>query len=258
MHLFVAGLSDDTTEEELRELFSRIGTVKSAMIIRDAYSGKPKGFGGVEMSSSTEGEEAIRELSGAMLGGRQISVSKGPEMLPGELEFRTWLTENAFDVLEKVGVRKGQAVLDYGCGSGTFAIPSAKIVGEEGKVYALEVHPQDLECVSEKAKDEGLGNIETVLSDSPRLTTGLPDGSVDAVLVYDVMHVIDDRQGLLKELHRVLRPDGFLSIFPMHIGTDKMLEIVNECGLFCLRERYRPPEYKTASEVLNFNKYQSK
>ena len=190
----------------------------------------------MKMSSSAKVEETIKKLS--------------------EPEFKTWLTENAFDVVEKVGVRKGQTVLDYGCGSGTFAIPSAKIVGEEGKVYAFEICLDALEHVKEKAKDEGLGNIETILSDSSKLTTGLQDGGVDAVLVYDVMHVIDDRQRLLKELHRVLRRDGFLSIFPMHVGTDKMLEITNECGLFCLRDRYGPPEYKTASEVLNFNKCQ--
>ena len=142
----------------------------------------------------------------------------------------------------------------YGCGSGVFTIPSAWIVGEEGRVHALDARPNALERVREKAKNEGLGNIVTVLSESSKLATSLPDESIDVILVYDVMHAIDDRQGLLDELHRLLKRDGFLSIFPMHLGTDKMLAIMNECRLFRLRNRYGPPEYKTASEILNFEK----
>ncbi len=256
MQLHVRGLADDTTEDELNELCSRIGTVQSVEVIKDIYSGKSKGFGIVRMPSSTEGEEAIRQLNGTMLGSRQIVVTKMTETLPGEMDFREWLRDNRFEVLGKVGISQGQTVLDYGCGSGTFTIPSAKIVGEEGKVYAFEVRPSALERVKEEAKNEGLGNIETILSDTSMLTTGLQDESVDAILVYDVMHDIDDRQGLLEELHRILRRDGFLSIFPMHMGTDKMLKTMNEGSLFCLRDRYCPPEYKVASEVLNFDKCQ--
>jgi len=254
MQLYVGGLSNDTSENELNELFSKIGAVKSATIIKDINSGKSRGFAVVKMTSDAKAEEAIKQLNGATLGSRQIVVTRVPEMLPGEMEFREWLRDNAFEVLRKVGVKKGETVLDYGCGPGIFTIPCAKIVGGEGKTYALEVRPHVLERVKEKARNEGLGNIETVLSDSSKVTTGLPDESVDAILVYDVMHAIDDRQGLLKELHRVLRRDGFLSIFPMHMGTDKMLKIMNKCDLFYLRDRYGPPGHKTASEILNFDK----
>ena len=207
---------------------------------------------------STGAEEAIKQLNGTILRDRRIVVTKMPETLPGELQFREWLRENAFEVLGKVGVRRGQTVLDYGCGSGTFTIPCARIVGEEGRVYALDIRPHALERVREKAKNEGVGNIETILPDRSKLTSSLKDESVDAILVYDVIHEIEDTQGLLEELHRVLRPGGFLSIFPMHVGTEKMLEIMNECDLFCLRDRCGLAGYKTVSEVLNFHKCQSK
>ncbi|MGA7678330.1 MAG: hypothetical protein WCA51_08190, partial [Dehalococcoidia bacterium] len=65
---------------------------------------------------------------------------------------------------------------------------------------------------------------------------------------------IDDRLGLLHELHRVLKDDGILSVFPMHMGTEKFIDVMRECDLFCLRNRYAPPGFKTASEILNFNK----
>ncbi len=255
MQLHVGGLSHDTTEDTLSELFSKIGSVESVTIIKDIRSGKSRGFGVVKMSSSNEVEEAIKQLNGTMLESKKIVVSKMPETLPGEMEFREWLSENAFEVLQTVGIRAGQTVLDYGCGPGTFAIPSARIAGDGGRIYALDVRARALERVKEKAKNEGLSNIETVLLDSSRLTIGLPGESADVILVYDVMHAVDDRRGLLEELHRVLRRDGFLSIFPMHMGTDKMLEIMKDCPLFRFRDHYAPPRHTTASEILNFNKY---
>ncbi|GAI38240.1 unnamed protein product, partial [marine sediment metagenome] len=68
--------------------------------------------------------------------------------------------------------------------------------------------------------------------------TGLSEESVDVVLLYDVMQMIEDKPALLRELDRVLRPDGTLSIFPMHVGIDKMLEITNDLKLFYLANRF--------------------
>jgi ubiquinone/menaquinone biosynthesis C-methylase UbiE len=74
------------------------------------------------------------------------------------------------------------------------------------------------------------------------------------ILVYDVMHTIGEKMALLEELHRVLKRNGFLSIFPMHVGTDGMLEIMKQCPLFRFRDSYTFLGHKTASEILNFNK----
>lgn len=254
MQLYVGGLSDDTVEEEISALFSKIGTVESVTVIRDISSGRSKGFAILRMPGSTEGEEAVKQLNGTRLGDKQILVARMHETLPGEMEFREWLRDNALEVLRRVGVQREHIVLDYGCGSGIFTIPSARIVGERGRVFAVDVRTHSLERVREKAKKEGLANIETVLLDSSKIVTGLEDGSADAVLLYDVMQEIDDKRGLLRELHRVMRRDGFLSVFPMHMGTDKLLEIMDELGLFSFRDRCNAPGYETASEVVNFEK----
>jgi len=254
MQLYVGGLSDDTTEVDVEEVFSTICVPQLVTIIRDIESGKSRGFAIVKIPSEEKGEEAIRHLNGTMLRGRNIVVRRTPETLPGEMEFREWLVEHASEVLIHVGVSHAQTVLDYGCGSGTFTIPSARIVGKRGRVYAFEVRPGPLERVKEKARSEGLTNIETILSDRSKLNTGLQDESVDVILVYDVMHTIDDRLGLLRELHRVLKGDGFLSVFPMHMGTENFIDAMRGYGLFRLRNRYGPPGFKAASEILNFNK----
>ena len=254
MQLYVGGLSDDTTEVDLEQVFSEVCLPQLVTIIRDIESGKSRGFAIAKILSEEDGKEAIRQLNGVALRGTNLVVRKMPETLPGEMEFREWLTDDATEVLTKVGIRKAQIILDYGCGSGTFTIPSARIVGKQGKVYAFEARPDLLERIKERAGNEGLTNIETVLSDSSKPSIDLPDKSVDIILVYDVMHEVGNRLELLRELHRVLKRDGILSVFPMHMGTDSMLDAVSECGLFCLRDRYGPAGFKAASEVLNFNK----
>ncbi len=251
MQLYVGGLSDDTKEENIVELFSSICPIQLVTIIRDIESGKSRGFAIVKILSEEDGKEAIRQLNGFALRGTNLVVRKMPETLPGEMEFREWLTDHATEVLTKVGVRKAQIILDYGCGSGTFTIPSARIVGKQGKVYAFEARPDRLERIKERAGDEGLTNIETVLSDSSKPSIDLPDKSVDIILVYDVMHEIDDRRGLLQELSRVLKGDGILSVFPMHMGTENFIDVIRAHGLFCLRNHYGPPGFKAASEVLS-------
>ena len=254
MQLYVGGLSDDTTEVDIEQVFSGVCPPQSVTIIRDIESGKSRGFAIVKILSEEKGEETISRLSGTILRGRNIVVRRMPETLPGEMEFREWLAEHASEVLMHVGVSQAQTVLDYGCGSGTFTIPSARIVGKRGRVYAFEARSSLLERVREKAREAALSNIVAVLSDSSNPNMDLPDESVDTVLVYDVMHEIGNRRGLLQELHRVLKIDGILSVFPMHMGTENFLDVIREYGLFCLRNRYGPPGFKAASEIINFNK----
>ena len=254
MQLYIGGLSDNTTEDEVVALFSKIGTAESVRVIRDIGSGKSRGFARVRMTNNTEGEEAIKKLNGLKLADRQVLVARMHETLPGEMEFREWLRDNAHEVLERIGVRSAQTVLDFGCGSGVFSIASASIVGHRGKVYALDVRPGALERLREAASRKGLDNIETILLDRSTVSIVLENESVDVILLYDVLQEIQDKPGLVKELHRILRQDGLLSVFPMHLGTDKFLNMINALGLFRFRERYGPPGFPSASEVINFTK----
>ena len=74
--LYVGNLSYDTTEEDLRSLFSTAGTVSSVALIMDRATGRSKGFAFVEMSSQSEAEQAIKTLDGTSLGNREIKVNK--------------------------------------------------------------------------------------------------------------------------------------------------------------------------------------
>ena len=81
--LYVGSLAYSVKDEELEEFFASVGSVVSAVVIKDKFSGQSKGFGFVEMSSEKEAKEAIKELNEKELGGRPIRVSEAREPREG-------------------------------------------------------------------------------------------------------------------------------------------------------------------------------
>lgn len=75
MNIYVANLSFNMHDEELRKLFATYGEVTSAKVIMDKFSNQSKGFGFVEMASEKSGQKAISELHGSMIDGRPITVN---------------------------------------------------------------------------------------------------------------------------------------------------------------------------------------
>jgi ubiquinone/menaquinone biosynthesis C-methylase UbiE len=157
---------------------------------------------------------------------------------------RDWLWPRD-DILEEVDIKPGARVLDFGCGPGSYAVLVAKIVGEAGKVYALDIHPLALRKVENLASELGLSNVETIQSDC---ATGLLDKEVDTALLYDIFHMLGDKRGVLAELHRVLKDDGVLSFSDHHMKEKDILSGVTEGGLFELREKHRRT-YRFAKEA---------
>ena len=143
--------------------------------------------------------------------------------------------------VQKSGVGEGQTVLDFGCGSGHFTVTAAKTVGVRGKVYALDIHPLAIEAVKKKVAKESLSNVTTILSDRD---TGLSDESIDVIMLYRTFYLVKDRQGLLDELHRVLKPGGILSV--LGGGVQACLQALEKDLRFSLNERSR--------RLLNFRK----
>ena len=81
--LFIGNLSFQATEEDLRELFQQAGTVESVRIVTDQFTGRPRGFGFVEMGSSEDANGAIRDLNGHDFGGRALTVNEAKERSSG-------------------------------------------------------------------------------------------------------------------------------------------------------------------------------
>ena len=138
------------------------------------------------------------------------------------------------DILKEVGIRPGFHVLDYGCAPGSYIIPLAELVGESGKVYALDVHPLAIKMVKAIASKRKLANVQAIHSDCE---TKLPDNSLDVVLIYDIFHHLSDPNKILGELHRVLKPEGTLSVSDHHMKEDEIVSGVRNSGLFELARK---------------------
>jgi ubiquinone/menaquinone biosynthesis C-methylase UbiE len=126
------------------------------------------------------------------------------------------LESQVLDILQQAGVRKGQTVLDFGCGYGMYTMQVARITGEQGRVYALDKDKAALDALMQKTKSAGLKNVKR-METSGDLKIELPDESVDVVLLFEVFHSFyfpqaEDRRRLLGEIRRVMKPSAFLSI----------------------------------------------
>ncbi|MFO7956287.1 MAG: methyltransferase domain-containing protein [Candidatus Brocadiia bacterium] len=155
----------------------------------------------------------------------------------GERAFKNWLADHARQMLRRVGVCAGCRVLDYGSGGGTFCIPAAQIAGPEGEVIAADVDKDALANLKAEARRRGLTNLRTLHVRSPSEGRLLEPGSLDVVLLYDVLQMVDERAGLLRRLRDLLRPGGTMSIFPMHVGSEELERLAAQVGGLCLSER---------------------
>jgi ubiquinone/menaquinone biosynthesis C-methylase UbiE len=138
------------------------------------------------------------------------------------------------EILDEVGIKPGHRVLDYGCGPGGYVAAAAELVGRSGMVYALDMHPLAIQKVEKIARKNQLANVQTIRSDCQ---TGLPDDSIDVVLLYDILHMLSDPHAVLAELHRVLKPDGVLSLNEPHMGEQDVLSAMTNGHPFRLARR---------------------
>jgi len=136
--------------------------------------------------------------------------------------------------LKKAGVEEGQVIVDLGCGPSRFTILATRIVGPEGKVYALDIHPLNTAIVAARIAIGGLKNVSVMLADC--CATRLPDKAIDLIFINDAFHEFD-KVGCLKEAARILKADGILAIDEHEMKESKLLRIVAEVNLFSLAEK---------------------
>jgi len=136
-------------------------------------------------------------------------------------EMERWERKEGVEFLRKVGIKKNQNVLDFGCGVGHYTIPAARIVASTGFVYAVDKEKQAVNQLKQKAEDNNLKNIK-VTKASSQIELDFESESIDVVLFYDVLHYLgkNDRKKLYQEAFRVLKLDGLLSVYPKHTSED--------------------------------------
>jgi ubiquinone/menaquinone biosynthesis C-methylase UbiE len=146
-------------------------------------------------------------------------------------KFRDFLRPRR-DLLEEAGIKTCSQVLDYGCGPGSYVMPIIELIGNIGTLYALDVHPLAIKAVQRLASQRKLSNVRVIQSDC---ATGLLPASIDVVLLYDILHDLENRAEVLAELHRVLKPEGVLSVSDHHLQEDEIISGVTQGGMFKLK-----------------------
>ena len=142
---------------------------------------------------------------------------------------------NPYKLLNAAGLKPGQKVLEVGCGPGFFTIPAAKIVGDKGKVYALDVNPVAVETVRRKIMENNLKNVKIMLADASE--TGLPDESIDVAFLFGVIHALEDVDAVMREMHRILKVKGILSVQKSWWSEKRLLDAVTKNNLFSFKEK---------------------
>jgi ubiquinone/menaquinone biosynthesis C-methylase UbiE len=146
-------------------------------------------------------------------------------------------------IIADIGIKPGDGVLDYGCGPGSYILPVYRLAGEAGKIYAADINPLAIKYVKDLSLKKGLPNVTTIQTGSG---TGLPDNSMDVVLLYDILHGLDDVEPVFRELHRVMKPGGILSVNDHHLQEGQIIQRVTQPGLFAFSCR--------TSQAISFTK----
>ena len=120
------------------------------------------------------------------------------------------------ELLRSLGVASGQTIADLGAGTGYLSVRIAKVVGEAGRVLAIDVEPKLVAHMKERAAKERLPQMRATLTkpDDP----GLPEGAVDLVLVVDTWHHIDERVRYLAKVARGLKSGGRVAVVDFKKG----------------------------------------
>lgn len=140
------------------------------------------------------------------------------EYLKPELEVGEWVNrfesegrepyDHRYEIVKAVDIEPGATIADIGAGTGLFTPLFSKAVGPNGKVYAVDIAPDFLDHIREKAAAAGLKNVETVLA--TERSVELPPHSVDIAFICDAYHHFEYPRSTLHSIHEALRPNGQL------------------------------------------------
>lgn len=136
-------------------------------------------------------------------------------------DLEIWLDGMGAIYLRELGIGAGNVVADFGCNAGNYSIPAAEVVGNSGKVFAIDQDAAALNQLRSRAASRRLENI-IILDTTEKGMIELEPQGCDTILVYDVLHYLEfsQRNDLYQRFYQWLKPGGLLSVFPKHNKSD--------------------------------------
>jgi ubiquinone/menaquinone biosynthesis C-methylase UbiE len=165
----------------------------------------------------------------------------------------TW--QRADEIIGKLNIKRGSKVADIGSHEGYFTIKLAKVVGKEGKVFAVDVSKDKIEKLKKHLEERKISNVNVIVGEenNPRL----PALTLDAVLIVDTYHEMDAQQEILQSIKKALKPNGKLVICEPISDERKTLarkdqERKHELGMNYALEDLKQAGFKILSQEESF------
>ncbi|MCA9444093.1 MAG: methyltransferase domain-containing protein [Candidatus Omnitrophica bacterium] len=182
----------------MKRLFALILTL-SLIPSQESYS---------QTSSATSESQIPPPLTHYM--GREIAQTmhySGAEWLIRETREKEESTQR---FLKELRVEKGWTVCDLGCGNGYYSLPLARMVGEKGKVIGVDIQPEMLQMLMDRAKQRGIDNIEP--TQGSVIDPNLEPNSIDLMILVDVYHEFSHPEQMLARIRESLKPTGQIAL----------------------------------------------
>jgi ubiquinone/menaquinone biosynthesis C-methylase UbiE len=136
--------------------------------------------------------------------------------------------------LEPFNIQKGQTVIDYGSGTGRYLPGASVLVGEKGLVYAVDIHELAIKSAFQQIKKHNLKNVKPIRTDGK--TVNIPSHTADIIYALDMFHMVKDTETFLRELSRLIKPDGTLYLEDGHQPRALTREKILKSGCWDIAE----------------------
>ena len=179
--------------------------------------------------------------------GRTIAQTMSYHGAPWLLRPERVQEENPSALLAALRLEPGQTVADIGCGNGFYTLQMAERVGPSGKVYAVDIQPQMLALLRERAEAAGLTNIVPVQS-SPA-DPKLPAGELDLILLVDVYHEFAYPEQMLAGMRGALTEGGVVALAEYRLEDPQIpIKLLHKMSKRQILREYLPPGFELARE----------
>jgi ubiquinone/menaquinone biosynthesis C-methylase UbiE len=139
-----------------------------------------------------------------------------------------------YNYVEQFDIKKGQTVIDYGCGPGRYIFKASDKVSTTGIIYAVDIHEMAIEAVKKIIDRHQLSNVKPILAN--RYSVNLPENTADLIYALDMFHMVADPDSLLKEFHRLTKKEGKLILESGHQSKSQAREKIERTGLWNIIE----------------------
>jgi len=136
--------------------------------------------------------------------------------------------------LDPFHIKLGQTVIDYGCGTGRYLKQASELAGENGTIYAVDIHKIAIESALRKIRKYHLKNVYPIMTDGR--TVDIQTETADIVYALDMFYMVKDSSGFLKELKRITKPGGVLYLEDGHQPRSLAKQKVKSSGCWEILE----------------------